>query len=500
MTDSALSPAIALALILTAPLFGALAAMVTGRRGAGIALATMTATGIGIVTLLVIIAGDGDFTLAIGGWEPPLGIQLRADGLAAGFITTTALVMGAILAVAGKPFGAGATERRGAYTFWPLALLLWGALNAIFLSGDLFNLYVGLELLTLVAVALVGIEGKRETLAAALRYMMFALMGSLLYLLGAALLYAAHGTLDIALLAARVGNAPGDIVAAAAITAGLAAKTALFPFHSWLPPAHSGAPAPASAMLSGLVPKASFYILLRFWFEAAPDIAGTGVLTLLGGLGALAMIYGSLLALHQNRLKLIIAYSTVAQLGYLFFVFPLAGGTSAAQPWAAGAWSGAVFHALSHAMAKASMFLCAGLIIEAIGHDRLPGMKGIVRAMPMTVFAFALAAITLMGLPPSGGFTAKYLMMTASFAAGQPFWALMLIVAGLLAAAYLYRPLALAFALPDADAPVPGAVSRARQAAPLVLALAAILLGILSAGPFAFIRIGRPGAAVEGLE
>ena len=152
--------------------------------------------------------------------------------------------------------------------------------------------------------------------------MMFALMGSLLYLLGAALLYAAHGTLDIALLATRVGSAPGDIVAAAAITAGLAAKTALFPFHSWLPPAHSGAPAPASAMLSGLVPKASFYILLRFWFEAAPDIAGTGVLTLLGGLGALAMIYGSLLALHQDRLKLIIAYSTVAQLGYLFFVFP----------------------------------------------------------------------------------------------------------------------------------------------------------------------------------
>lgn len=494
------SSALALALILTAPLFGALAAMVTGRRGPAIALATVIATVAGILTLLVIIAGDGAFTLAIGGWEAPLGIQLRADGLAAGFIATTALVMGAILAVAVKPFGAGATERRGAYTFWPLALLLWGALNAIFLSGDLFNLYVGLELLTLVAVALVGIEGKRETLAAALRYMMFALMGSLLYLLGAALLYAAHGTLDIALLATRVGSAPGDIVAAAAITAGLAAKTALFPFHSWLPPAHSGAPAPASAMLSGLVPKASFYILLRFWFEAAPDIAGTGVLMLLGGLGAFAMIYGSLLALHQDRLKLIIAYSTVAQLGYLFFVFPLAGGTSAAQPWAAGAWSGAIFHALSHAMAKASMFLCAGLVVEAIGHDRLPGMKGIVRALPMTVFAFALAAITLMGLPPSGGFTAKYLMMTASFAAGQPFWALMLIVAGLLAAAYLYRPLALAFALPDADAPVPRAVSRARQAAPLLLALAAILLGILSAGPFAFIQIGRPGAAVEGLE
>jgi multicomponent Na+:H+ antiporter subunit D len=494
------SPALALALILTAPLFGALAAMLMGRRGPAVALATTIATAAGALILLVIIAGEGAFSLAIGGWEAPLGIRLRADGLAAGFIATTVLVMGAILAVAARPFASGERKRRSAYTFWPLALMLWGALNAIFLSGDLFNLYVGLELLTLVAVALVGIEGKRETLAAALRYMMFALMGSLLYLLGAALLYAAHGTLDIALLAERVGSAPGDIVAAAAITGGLAAKTALFPFHAWLPPAHSGAPAPASAMLSGLVPKASFYILIRFWFEAAPDLAGTGVLLLLGGLGAFAMVYGSLLALHQDRLKLIIAYSTIAQIGYLFFVFPLAGGESAAQPWAAGAWSGTIFHALSHALAKASMFLCAGLIIEAIGNDRLPAMKGIVRALPMTVFAFALAAITLMGLPPSGGFTAKYLMMTASFAAGQPFWALMLILSGLLAAAYLYRPLALAFGQPDDDAPAPKAVSRARQVAPLVLALAAILLGILSAAPFAFLQVGRPGAAVEGLE
>lgn len=300
------SPALALALILTAPLFGALAAILMGRRGPAVALAATIATAAGALILLVIIAGDGAFSLAIGGWEAPLGIRLRADGLAAGFIATTALVMGAILAMAARPFGSGERERRSAYTFWPLALLLWAALNAIFLSGDLFNLYVGLELLTLIAVALVGIEGKRETLAAALRYMMFALMGSLLYLLGAALLYAAHGTLDIALLAGRVGSAPGDIVAAAAITGGLAAKTALFPFHAWLPPAHSGAPAPASAMLSGLVPKASFYILLRFWFEAAPDIAGTGVLLLLGGLGAFAMVYGSLLALHQDRLKLII--------------------------------------------------------------------------------------------------------------------------------------------------------------------------------------------------
>jgi formate hydrogenlyase subunit 3/multisubunit Na+/H+ antiporter MnhD subunit len=459
------------------------------------------------VLMLLLAAGvaatlwqQGPLRIAIGGWEAPLGIALAVDGLSAAFLLSCALVMTVVLWQARHDFPLRQPETRAAWAFWPLAWFLWAALAAVFLSGDLFNLYVALELLTLAAVALVAIEGKAATVAAAIRYALFALLGSLLYLLGAALLYAAHGTLDMALLAQRVGQGDATALAAGALmTAGLAAKTALFPFHAWLPPAHAGAPAAASAMLSALVPKASFYIVLRLWFDVMPQAAGNLLPQLLGALGATAIVFGSLLAIRQERLKLVIAYSTVAQLGYLFLIFPLAGGGGAAQPWAAGAWTGGVFHALSHASAKAAMFLCAGLYLQAVGHDRLQGLHGIARSMPLTTFAFALAAVTLMGLPPSGGFIAKYLLLTSAFASGQLLWALVMLLGGLLAALYLFRPLTLAFARGGTEPAPLQPVARSRQIGPLLLAGSAIVLGVASALPYDFLQIGRPQAAAEGL-
>jgi multicomponent Na+:H+ antiporter subunit D len=136
--------------------------------------------------------------------------------------------------------------------------------------------------------------------------------------------------------------------------------------------------------------------------------------------------------------------------------------------------------------------------IIAVGHDRLDGMRGLAKATPMTAFAFALAAMSLIGLPPSGGFTAKYLMLTSAFASGEFIWGAVLVIGGLLSAAYLYRPLALAFARGEGAtfAPVP----RALELAPLLLALAALLLGLASQAPFSLIQIGRPASAVGGLE
>jgi multicomponent Na+:H+ antiporter subunit D len=176
-----------------------------------------------------------------------------------------------------------------------------------------------------------------------------------------------------------------------------------------------------------------------------PEAAGPVFVQMMGLLGGMAVLYGSLLALRQARLKMIVAYSTVAQLGYLFFIFPLSGGIAGEMPWAAGAWSGGMFHALAHGLAKAAAFLAAGLVIEALGHDRIDDMKGIARAMPVTVFAFGIAAISLMGLPPSGGFMAKYLMLTAALAGGHVVLALVMMAGGLLAAAYLFRPINRAF-------------------------------------------------------
>lgn len=484
----------ALLVALAAPLLAALMAVVWPRLAALIGLLTVGLVGAAVVLLGAQLLAQGPVGFVPGGWEVPLGIGLAADGLSVMFLAMAVVVMAAVLAAARRYFPPD-QGGRAAFGFWPLALLLWGAVNAIFLSRDLFNLYVGLELLTLVAVALVALSGKAANLAAAMRYMTWALIGSLLYLLGVVLIYGAHGSLDIGLLQARQ-PAPADGLALALMTAGLAVKTALFPFHVWLPPAHAGAPAPASALLSGLVPKASFLIVVRLWFEAMPDLATPLTLLLLGGLGAAAVLYGGLLALGQSKLKLIIAYSTVAQIGYLFLVFPLSGGVASTPYWVPGAWAGVILHAVSHALAKAAMFLAAGLFIRAVGRGEVSALRGLGRELPVATFAFCLAAISLMGLPPSGAFTAKYLMLMASLASGQWWWALLLLGGGLMAACYLYRPIEALFAQDRAllvDRP-----ARWEEWVPLTLALAAIVLGLFSAVLFDLIYTGRwDGAPAE---
>ncbi len=483
--------------LLVGPLCGALAAIaLPGRAARAAAAATIAATLVAAVGLAGQVVAQGVLRLELGGWAPPLGIALEADGLAAVMLVMTALVMTAVGLAARHALAPDTAGARAAFGFWPLMLLLWAALNAVFLSRDLFNLYVGLELLSLAAIGLVALGGTAAAFAAAIRYMIFALVGSLLYLAGVILIYAAHGTLDMHLLSG-LDPAASDGLALALMTGGLLAKTALFPFHVWLPPAHGSAPSPASAVLSALVPKASFVILLRLWLDAMPDRTGEAALTLLAMLGAAAVIWGSVRAIAQVRLKLIVAYSTVAQIGYLFVVFPLAGGAAGDLPSASGAWNGTSMLIVSHALAKSAMFLIAGQWMSVAGSDRLADLRGLALLMPMSAAAFAMAAVSLAGLPPSGGFTGKYLIMTAAFASGQWVWALVMAVGGLLAAVYLYRPLAVLFA--RTDAPDLAALSRARQVVPLILAGASIVLGIASAGLFEILPVGRPQAAEEVL-
>uniref|UniRef100_E6VNQ6 NADH/Ubiquinone/plastoquinone (Complex I) n=1 Tax=Rhodopseudomonas palustris (strain DX-1) TaxID=652103 RepID=E6VNQ6_RHOPX len=482
------------------PLTAALVAALLGRHAHHLAV-PMALAGIAVAALAILdVVRHGVIETAIGGWTPPLGIALRLDGLGSAFLAVIALVGAGVTLFARAGFGPDAEgrETRRGYAFWPLVFCTTGGLAAIAVAGDLFNLYVGLELLTVTAVALVALDGKPAALAAAMRYLLFALLGSLLYLLGAAILYVAHGTLDIRLLSRSADPETATLAAVVLMTAGLMAKAALFPLHGWLPPAHGSAPAPASALLSALVVKAPFIIMLRLWFEVAPEIATSVVAQGLGALGAAGILVGSLLALRQHRLKLVIAYSTVAQLGYLMLVFPLAGGSGEQQPWSAGAWTGVVFHALSHALAKGAMFLAAGAMAEAIGDDRMDRLDGVGQHLPIAAFAFGLAAVSLMGLPPSGGFTGKYLLLTSAFASGQWWWAVVMIGGGLLAAGYLFRPLSRLLAKREQ----PGAllaVTRWRQAIALGLAMLSVLLGLLSLGPYELLQIGRPGSAVEGL-
>src|ERR1700748_2091190 len=197
-------------------------------------------------------------------------------------LAATAFVICAVAAFAAADFSPAATETRAPFAFWILLLAIWGALHTIFLGGDLFNLYVALELLTFAAVPLVSLDGRAETLAAALRYLLFALLGSILYVLGGVLFYGAYGTLDIVILSGRVQAEPIAWAAISLMTAGLLAKAALYPFHLWLPPAHAGAPAPASAILSGLVVKAPFFLVVRLWFDVMPRMPERAAAQVLG--------------------------------------------------------------------------------------------------------------------------------------------------------------------------------------------------------------------------
>ncbi len=504
--------------VVTVPLVAAVAALLAGRRGAAAAglLGSLVGT-VAVLGLANVVLAGGAQRLIVGGWSAPLGIELRADGLSTAMLLMTAVVGAGIALYAWRYFGAphanaaqhtpdtspSAPTDRPDWLFWPVWLLAWGALNALYLSGDLFNVYVTLELLGLAAVALVALAGAGSA-AAALRYLLLALLGSMLYILGVELLYAVHQTLDLQQLRERVQPSLSVGLAAALMTAGLLVKTAVFPLHFWLPPAHGSAPAPVSAALSALVVKAGFYLLARLWLDLFGALPWHAVLTLLGALGAGAVLWGGVQALRQQRLKPMIAYSTVAQLGYLMIALPLVANEAAGAAAGAvgGALTAAVLLAASHAAAKAAMFLCAGSLLVAYGHDRIDALAGFGARLPLTATAFALATLSLVGLPPTGGFVGKYLLVEAAVRAGAWVTVGVVLAGSLLSAMYLFHALSRAFVethgAPDAAAASPSAPTAsslpsaptAPQLVSLALALLAVALA-LAGGPLgALLTIG----------
>jgi multicomponent Na+:H+ antiporter subunit D len=496
---------VAVAWVVVVPLIGAIAAFLASQRLARIAamlaaLGTLAAT----VGLTRAVLATGPLLHPVGGWGAPLGIDLHADGLSTLMLLMTSVVGVAVAAYAWGyyPASRAASGWTAGDHFWPLLLLLWCALNALFLSSDLFNLYVGLELMTLAAVALVILSEEKTALTAGLRYLLAAFLGSLLYLAGVALLYAQFHTLDLALLGERMQPHPVSLLAAALITAGLALKTALFPLHFWLPRAHSSAPAPVSALLSALVVTASFYMLARLWFYVFVPLLTPWLAQLLGLLGAAAIVWGSLQAIRQQRLKLMVAYSTVAQAGYLFLLFPLMAAdvldADGAQRGAALAWSGGVYYAVAHAVAKAGMFLAAGNIARAIGHDRIVGIRGIAEHLPLSTYAFGIAGMSLIGIPPSGGFVGKWLLLSAAFATGQWWWAVVILAGGILTAGYIFGVLTQHFSHTTADHDTEFApVRKIMEHSAMALALGAFVLGLISTVPLGLLESGAPFAAAR---
>jgi len=484
-------------MVVVLPLAGACAAWFAGRHAPLITLLATVATAAVAGRIAVEVWRVGPVTEALGGWDPPLGIPLRADGFAAALLLAAAAVVTAVLGHASAYLPRRISDPGRENSFWVLALLLWAGLNALFLSGDVFNLYVCLEMMTLAAIALILLEGDESALNGAFRYLLAGFLGSTFYLLGVAILYAAYGRLDLAGLAETATANPPTWVAAALIAGALALKAALFPLHFWLPRAHSAAPAPVSALLSSLVVTAGFYLFMRLFTTVFAYVMVPAAGTFIGMLGAAAIVWGSLQAMRQRRLKVLIAYSTVAQVGYAFLSIPIVlsairAGTDGAE-WGTMAWSGAIYHAVAHGLAKAAMFLAAGNIVLAMGSDRIVGISGIARQLPMTTYAFGMAGMTLIGLPPSGGFVAKWLLVSAALASGQWWWAVVLLLGGILTAGYVFIVLGQELSLAESDRVVGAHPVPARmEVAAFTLAVVSLLLGFGVSEPLALLRAGAP--------
>jgi len=241
-----------------------------------------------------------------------------------------------------------------------------------------------------------------------------------------------------------------------------------------------------SALLSALVLKASFYIAARLWLELGETQGSYGVAQLAGALGAAAVLWGSWMACLQPRLKQVVAYSTVAQVGYLFLLFPLTWQVS--DQVSQQAQQGMTLQVISHALAKAAMFLAAGNLVLSTGSSKVEDLAGVGRFLPFSLFSFGLAGVSLMSLPPSGGFAAKWLLLQATIGSGQWWWALVLIAGGLLSAAYVFRIYRASFqeASGQDDFHHP---PRRLEAIPMALALLSMGLGLA----------GEPVLAIMGL-
>ncbi len=467
--------------VIIIPLLGSLMTIVWSRFASIIAITSNLLALAASIIIVFQVHQSGPLTHALGSWQAGLGISLRADAFSSIFLLMSMSIITAASFYASAYFSDTLKKAR----FWPLWQMLVVALSALLLSGDLFNLYVTLELLGLSAVALTALSDSRAALQAAIRYLSIGLLGSLVFLTGVTLIYTGHGTLDLVALSNQVQADPLSKVAFGLMTAGLLIKSALFPLHFWLPSAHASAPAPVSAALSALVVKVALYILIRLWVDVFNLTLTPLSALLLGTLGAIAVIWGSWQALQAQRLKLMAAYSTVAQIGYLFIFLPLIIALPEG-PKQDTAFTAFILMAITHGFAKSAFFLGAGVIQQYCGHDRVAELGGTARALPLTIFVIALSGVALIGLPPSGSFIGKWQLISSSLQAGQWWWIPVIAIGSILAAAYIFRILGHAFGPGES---VEKVVSWGREEiSAFVLAIfATFILGFGSAGLWGFV-------------
>lgn len=439
------------ALIVVTPMVLGLVSAVIGRRGLGwwIAMLATLLVFAGSVQLLIDVMHGGTYAISyrMGNWPVPYGIEYRIDPLNAGVLCTVALINAAVTLYARRSIASEIPHNK-LHFFYAVWLFCQTGLLGITITGDAFNLYVLLEISSLATYTLVamGKDRNRRALSAAINYLVLGTIGASFILVGIGFLYMVTGTLNMVDMAHRLdaiyltwGTADPQyqktvLSGFAFLFVGVSLKLALFPLHTWLPNAYTYAPAAVSALLAATATKVGAYISIRFIYTVVgTDVAFRGAVPtdtiLLLSAGA-AILIGSYLAIRQDNVKKILAYSSIAQIGYIALGFALdnkAGLTAA------------VIHIFNHALTKGGMFMALGVVAYRLGNTRLSDLSGLGRKLPISMGAFTAGGLGLIGVPLTAGFISKWYLVTGSIEAGRYEMAAIVLVGSLLALIYVWR-------------------------------------------------------------
>lgn len=423
------------------------------------------------VRLSAQVLQHGTLRYALGGWLPPFGVEIVVDA----FSAFSSLVIAGISLVVFWFAALGPKEVQNETGYYTLLLLMSASMHGMVMAGDLFNLFVFIEISSLAAIAIVAIKGDSDSYEASFRYLVLSALGSGALLLSIGLIFMITGHLNMLFimntLAVTASQYPLNVVTALGfMLVGFGVKAALFPLHVWLPDAHANAPTASSAILSGLVVKIYIIAFVRIVYLTL----GLNIYEILPireiflVLSSVAIVSGSVLAMAQDNIKRMLAYSTVAQVGYIFLGFGL---------FNERAIEGAVLHILNHAVMKSLLFLTAGVIIRQTGRKKISELRGIGRKMPFTFLAFTIGALSMVGIPGCAGFVSKLYLALGSLDAGRIFFAILVLVSSLLTAIYYFPVIITAYFGKEStyDAVEP---ERATQLPLIVLSVAVLFFGL----------------------
>ena len=433
------------ALQVVIPLLGALLAGLLRRGSVAFALALVVSWIMPFISVAMLwqTLSSGPISYHLGGWEPPWGIEYRVDALN-GFVLVLVSTVGAvIMPFARRSVAFEVAEGQQAWFYCMYLLCLTGLLG-ITVTGDAFNAFVFLEISSLSTYVLIALGHDRRALLSAFQYLVMGTIGATFYVIGVGLLYLLTGSLNMVDIAARLGpawaeNSRAIVAALAFVTVGISLKLALFPLHVWLPNAYAYAPSWVTTFLSATATKVAIYLLVRFYFSifgVAIDFRALHVSEIIIALSVAAMFVASFIAVFETNLKRMLAFSSVAQIGYITLGIGLANQAGL---------TGGLVHVVNHALMKAALFLAAGAIFYRVGTVQLKELVGIGRKMPLTMAAFTIAGLGLVGTPGTSGFVSKWYLALGALDKG--WWVLVFLIVGssLIALVYVGRVLEVAW-------------------------------------------------------